>query len=182
MVASVMATLVANHYDKESIFTLKLVRRGIRLRWGADTDLLETIKVRDVMHTDVDTMREDDTKRAFYQKFLETHHHGYPIVDADGELKGIVTFNDFLAAEKLPEDTPLGKFCTRNLITVTPSDDLGLALRKMGIRDIGRLLVVDPDDPQMLVGILTRTDVVEAYKQAQRRKKSDDLMGDMPTT
>ena len=61
-------------------------------------------------------------------------------------------------------------------ITVFPHDDLSLALKKMGIRDIGRLIVVDPDDPRTLVGIITRRDVLEAYKQAQRRKKSDDMI------
>jgi CIC family chloride channel protein len=181
MVASVCATLIANHFDKESIFTLKLVRRGIKLRWGADTDLLETIRVRDVMHTDIDTIREDETKKDFYQKFLLLHHQGYPVVDAEGKLKGVVTFNDFCNAAKLPDHTLVSRFCTKNVITITPADDLSLAMKKMGIRDIGRLVVVDPDDPRTLLGIITRRDIIEAYKQAQRRKKSDDLMGGVET-
>jgi CIC family chloride channel protein len=87
-----------------------------------------------------------------------------------------VTFNDFCSAAHLPEDTPIEKFCTRNLVTVFPADDLSLAQKKMGIRDIGRIVVVDRDDPRLLRGILTRRDVIEAYEQAKRRKKSDDLM------
>jgi len=179
MLASVVATFTAAHFDPESIYTRKLVRRGIRLRWGADTELLETIKVHDVMHKHTDTLRENDTKSDFYTIFIDKQHQGYPVVDDAGRLVGVVTFNDFCSAKKLPDDTQIGKFCTRNLVTVYPSDDLSLAMKKMGIRDIGRLLVIDPDDPRILLGIITRRDVLEAYKQAHRRKRSDDLMDGM---
>ncbi len=176
MTAAVTATIVANHFQQESIYTFKLVRRGVRLRWGTDTDLLETIKVRDVMHTNIDSLHVGDTKKDFYNRFIEKQHQGFPILDEHGLLYGIVTFNDFCTAANLPDSTPVQKFCTRNLVTVFPTDDLSLSQRKMGIRDIGRLVVVDEDDPRRMVGIITRSDIIVAYEQARRRKKSDGLM------
>ena len=45
MLATVLATLVAERLYKDSIYTLKLTQRGIRLQQGRDEDVLESISV-----------------------------------------------------------------------------------------------------------------------------------------
>ena len=52
---------------------------------------------------------------------------------------------------------------TRNLITIAPRDTLEDALQLMMEHDIHHLLVVDPGDPGVLLGMLTRTDIMKGY-------------------
>ncbi|MGE3802438.1 MAG: TrkA C-terminal domain-containing protein, partial [Candidatus Kapaibacterium sp.] len=51
-----------------------------------------------------------------------------------------------------------------------PDETIGSALRKMGVRDIGRLPVVDPRNSRKMVGMLRRTEVVQAYDAALSKR------------
>ena len=87
-------------------------------------------------------------------------HQGFPIVDAAGRLVGVLTRRDFM--DRAP-DTPL-----RALIRRPPSvvfDDMLLrdAADHMVREDVGRLPVVDRDDPSRLVGIITRSDLLKVH-------------------
>ncbi|MFH1676305.1 MAG: CBS domain-containing protein, partial [bacterium] len=181
MISVVIATVLSNHFMHASIYTLKLMRRGVRLKWGANMDLLESIKVRDVMNTDVDTVREDMPKSDLYELFRDKRHNGFPVTDKDERLVGIVTMNDFYSAKRLPGYAPVDRFCTHNVLTVTPSDNLSTAMKRLRIRDIGRLPVVDEHDPGILLGIITRSDMLQAYELAMQRIDADEAEFELDT-
>jgi len=181
MLSVVIASLISNHFVNESIFTMKLLRRGVRLRWGTNIDILENLKVRDVMEVNVETVREDTSKEELYRLFTEKHYRGFPVLDENGRLVGVVTMNDYQAARKLPPSTPVSQFSTHHVLTALPSDDLSSAVKKMRVRDIGRICVVSEQDPTEMVGIITRSDILKAYDMALRRLQSDDTEMDMVT-
>ena len=181
MISVVIATVFSNHFLPSSIFTMKLERRGVRLRWGRNIDLLESIRVRDVMVTHIDTIPPDFPRCKLHDLILSTHHNGFPVVDRDGRLVGIVTLNDYSTSGHLAPDAPVDDFCSHELMTVFPSDNLSLALKRLRIRDIGRLVVVDPYDRTRLLGIITRTDVLTAYELALRHQETDDAEMDVGT-
>ena len=57
----------------------------------------------------------------------------------------------------------------REVITVRPDQSTKYAMDLMYQNQIGRLPVVNSDDPQKLVGIITRTDVIRAYETSAQR-------------
>ncbi len=58
MLATVVSTLVSSVLSKDSIYTLKLTRRGVNLDQGRDVDVLETVSVGEIMSTDVPTVAQ----------------------------------------------------------------------------------------------------------------------------
>lgn len=129
-------------------------------------DWFETVLVRDVMSPDVGMVAEDMPVEEVAGLVQETHHHGFPVGNDDGELVGIVTISD--VEEALLEgrgDATVGEICTRNPLLCHPEETLGEALRQLGARDVGRLPVVDPHNLRRLVGMLRRSDVVTAYSR-----------------
>ncbi len=52
MLATVIGTFLAEKLNKESIYTLKLVKRGIRLAQGRDIDVMQGVLVGEAMSTD----------------------------------------------------------------------------------------------------------------------------------
>ena len=64
----------------------------------------------------------------------------------------------------------MGDVCTREVLTAFPDESIGAALRRMSVRDLGRLPVVDRHDTGRLLGILTRADVIRAYDVAMARR------------
>jgi len=59
-----------------------------------------------------------------------------------------------------------GDIATSPPIVCFPDQTLAEALRQVGALDVGRLPVVDRDDPRHLLGLLRRHDIIGAYTRA----------------
>lgn len=163
-------TLLGN----ESIYTLKLTRRGIRLRRGRDVDVLQGVPVEDVMTRDVATVPASMTLVELSEAFSRDRHHGFPVLDAAGRLWGVVTVADLERAvsENRPRRTPVAEIGTpfARLLVAYPDETMGAALTRMGTRGLGHLPVVSREDPHRLVGLIRRVDAIRAYNIALARR------------
>ena len=99
MVAVVTSTLLVHRFTRDTIYSLKIRRRGIELPERIVSDLLDTVTVGEVMTTGFQTVPEEMSVRAVTQLFLESGHHGFPVVDRQGHLAGVVTLRRQRAAE-----------------------------------------------------------------------------------
>jgi CIC family chloride channel protein len=94
----------------------------------------------------------------------ETGHHGFPVVDECSELVGIVSWSDM---REIPyerrRDVTLGEICTRDVVSLRPDASSRKALDLLDSRVISRIVVVDPDHPRRVYGIVTKEDVIRAY-------------------
>jgi CIC family chloride channel protein len=169
MLATVISTLVARLLDRESIYTLKLTRRGVHLEYGQDIDVMQGVQVGEIMTTQVDSVSTDLSLSQLAKAFAQSHHHGYPVLDAQGELQGVVTIQDF---ERAMESTGLDDrkvadiMTTENLLVTYPHEPVWVALKRLSIRDVGRLPVLECEGSLKLVGMIRRSDIVRAYQVA----------------
>ena len=176
MLTVVIATLVAQKLLKgESIYTLKLTRRGVRLQHGRDIDVLQGVLVSEVMTRDITTITYNMDLKELSRVFDQTRKHGVAILDTQGKLWGMVTISDLERAVNngLPlSQTRVSKIGTpfQKLIFAYPDDTIGDALNKMSQRGFGRLPVVSKDDPSHLVGIIQRRDIIESYQIALTKR------------
>ena len=161
-----ISTLLFRYFSKESINTIKLARRGIHLRHRWDVNTLRSVLVRDAMSAQVDTVFIDATVEDVLQLMQQTRHNGFPVVDRDGWLVGVIALEDVrrVEAEKR-QSTSVREAMTRDPVTITPSETLADASRKMALKEIGRLPVVDGEDLRKVIGIITRSDIVGAYNR-----------------
>jgi CIC family chloride channel protein len=169
MLATVMSTLVSQLISRESIYTLKLTRRGVHLRQGQDIDVMQSITVRDAMTTDVDTVPLTMALDELAEEFWRSHHHGFPVVDDAGNLIGVVTIQDLERARAAGslEGHVVADIATREgLLVAYPYEPMWKALRRLGLRDVGRLPVVKEEGSRQLVGVVRRADIIRAYDQA----------------
>ncbi len=171
MFAVVVSLVVSQWLNHDSIYTLGLARKGIRLQHGRDVEVLETVTVSEVMQPAPFTLLETDSLYKASELFLATHHHGVPVVNSHDELVGVITIQDL---EKIPgenwSNTTIGAACTRIIQVAHPDESIGAALQRMGRYDVGRLPVVARDNPRHLLGLLRRADLVRAYDAALTRR------------
>jgi CIC family chloride channel protein len=162
MAAVVVAVVVAQALRKESIYTFKLYRRGLDIDGAVHEDVLDAVHVRDVMTREFPTVRPDMTVTDLTHLFAETGHHGFPVVDEDGELAGVVTMTDL---QKVGEEghTMVDDIATHDVIVVYEDQTLHDALARFGGQDVGRIPVVTRTNPRQLVGVLRRHDIIKAY-------------------
>jgi chloride channel protein, CIC family len=184
MLTTVISTFFSQIISRETIYTLKLSRRGVHLEQGQDIDVMQGVTVEEIMTTEVDTVAPDLPLPRLSDLFKETHHHGFPVVENVDQLLGIVSITDLersLAAgsilDKQVKDvaTPINR-----LLIAYPDEPMWKAMKRMGIRDISRLPVVESQGSNKLVGIIRRRDIVRAYnsaivKRAQNQHKIEAL-------
>jgi chloride channel protein, CIC family len=165
MLAATLGTFLAERYMKDSVYTLALKRRGIRLTRTGEIDILDTVTVGSVM-APTPFVASPTNSLAETERLLNYHRsHGVPVVE-DGELVGIVTITDISRAEGSPEVTTVAHVMTPRPVTVEPDTPVSRALERMAALGVGRLPVVANDDPRRVVGIFRREEAVHAYHEA----------------
>jgi CIC family chloride channel protein len=173
MLTVVVATLLSRWWLKgESIYTLKLTRRGVRLERGRDVDVMQGVTVNEVMTRNVDAVPASMTLSDLSEAFARTRHHGFPVLDDEGKLWGMVTLQDMerAVARHLPDETIVTEIGTQAMIVAYPDEPMGEALSRLSARGVGRLPVVSRGDPRHLLGLVRRYDIVRAYNVALTRR------------
>lgn len=165
MLAATLGTFLGERFMKDSVYTLALKRKGIRLTRTGEVDILDTVSVGSVM-APVPFVAAPDQSIMETERMLTSHRsHGVPVVDR-GELVGIVTVTDISRHADHPEGVTVGQVMTPRPATVDPDTPVSRALERMAALGVGRLPVVSPDDPRRLVGIFRREEAVHAYHEA----------------
>ncbi|MCZ7567611.1 MAG: chloride channel protein [Ardenticatenaceae bacterium] len=172
MITVGLSTLLSQNLRRYSIYTFKLVKRGIPLERDRDVDVMRGLTVGEVMTQNPDVVRAEMSLEELAATFVRTHHHGFPVLDREGHFLGVVTVQDLERAAALGPivGRTVADITKRDVVTALPNDPLSKALRYMSDRDVGRIPVVDPDDPTQLVGLLRRQNIVRAYSHAILRK------------
>jgi chloride channel protein, CIC family len=167
MLAVVVSTLTSEALSRDTIYTLKLRRRGIDLRAGRDVDLLRTIPVQLAMSEDVPTGTGNLTVTEAAQRFDDGRERALVVVDEGGNIDGLVTIQDIERAllDSRPGAT-LTEVASRPVLTTFADEPLSRAIRRMGVRDLGQLPVVARASPLRAIGMLRRADIVRAYSSA----------------
>ncbi|MFZ2497920.1 MAG: chloride channel protein [Methanosarcina sp.] len=166
MFACVLSNVMSNALYPESIFTEGLRRKGFKIRKGREVDIMSSMFVKDAMITHVQTVSEDKNVETLTVLMQVSRHVGFPVLDSKGKLSGIVTLSDLRSKVKSGEvNQKIGDIATRNLEVAYPDETLDAVLRRFASKQIGRLPVVDREDKTTLLGLITRSDIVNSYNK-----------------
>jgi CIC family chloride channel protein len=175
MITCIISTVVVRRFSKESIYTLKLMRRGININELRKSDLMSSITVSDAMVTQVITFQErvaiNDAEMNI-RSDASFRHRGFPVLDHEGSLVGMVTRKDIVKALTAgKKDIPIQEIMMKDIVTCFPDDTLKTALQKLGEREVGRIPVVERNNVRHLVGLISRENIVTAYHGVLLREK-----------
>jgi H+/Cl- antiporter ClcA len=163
------AYLISITLMRTSIMTEKLARRGVVVRPDYAMDFMGQHPVREVMTEDVITLEASkslaEVRSFFATRSVDSTHQGYPIVDDDGRLIGVLTRRDMLDPEHpAPEKTVLQQLIRKQPAVVYPDNTLREAADHMVRSKVGRLAVVDRQNGH-LVGIVSRSDLLTVHER-----------------
>ncbi len=169
MIACIIGSVAAQVLEHDSIDTVELTRQGINLHQGRDVNVLRAIPVKEVMTKDMEVFPEDLPLYQIFTKAKESVQSYFPVVSHQGELMGVISLRDIrplLMEEDLMNLIIAKDIVNENYIYLTPDDTLDTAMKKFAQKDLGQLPVVDAQNPKKLLGMLKRTDVINAYNNA----------------
>jgi len=170
MISCITSFYISSYLLKgSSIYTLKLERRGVDIKNLAIPDDLANVKVEEVMQAKVVTVTENTTVSEFMKYPLQYGHTTFPVV-TDSKLVGMVNFAQAL---KIPQDkrdsTTVKDIMSQTPVVVFAGESVRDALKKMQKNVITKIPVVDKNNLQTLLGILTERDVVNAHELGLKR-------------
>ena len=177
MIATVIASLLTKQVYGFSFFTWQLDRRGLNLRRGREQGLLQSVRVRDVMHADPRTVPPAASLAEIRRHLLEAPYGELFVVDETGRLHGTITLADLAdAAFDTEFDMLLNAedVCRPRPPLLAAGDDLEAAMALVdGLRD-DIVAVVDDANTLGLVGYVRQADVVRAYDRAVLQARAEE--------
>ncbi len=176
MVSGIAATAISALLCPESIYTIKLVKRGIHFVKGRDLDIMQGVRVEEVMNEEPIHFNINLPFTNLYAVFQETHFHGFPVVEDNKKLYGMVTLEDMtrvLSGNNRISELKIIDVASANPVTVFPDEPVWAAIQKMSPRDLSRLPVVSREDGVTLVGLISRSDIIRAYEVGIIRKQRE---------
>ncbi|MGA9839017.1 MAG: chloride channel protein [Thermoplasmata archaeon] len=188
LVPLLVAGIVADGFTvlsmKRSILTEKVARRGVHVAREYGVDVMERVPVRAVMHTglieapgalsieDLDGMAHD----------AEDPNVGYTLVGEDGRWAGFVTRSEVREYLRRGGDPrrPSSSLAREPGVVAFPDEPVRVAAARLVTEDARLLPVVDPTEPDRLVGFVTREDIFEAWALWERDQQVREQIFQFP--
>ncbi len=159
--AIVVATEISRRLSRDTIYTLKLSRRGIDLS-TARHGIMQVLRVRDAMQQVPAPVSPDTSIAGLIDRLSDGRTEALPVVDEAGAQVGVVTRRELESALKAGTADTAGTLA-RWLPPLQPDQTLEEALSVL-VDEPSGLPVVAPDSP-VVVGWLTHVDVLRAYRK-----------------
>ncbi len=170
MAACIISTLVATRLSSDSIYTLKLRRRGIDIHKGQDINVLRALSARDVMSPTFATVNAGVSVGQLVERMADQPMARIYVIEDDGtfvgtialpELRGTIrkgSDSDTLATQQLTS----GDLAREDSRTLQPSQSLDAVMRIFGGKSRDELPVTENGK---LVGVVSRRHLLDAYNE-----------------
>jgi CBS domain-containing protein len=133
----------------------------------AELGTLDLLLVADAMTEEVPSVTPGLPLDRLADRAREERSRSWVVVGDDGRMVGMVAVTDLERAivEGDLEGFAVRDVMTRALVTCAPGETLRSAFRRFTERDVFQIPVVEPDEPNIVLGMLRRTEMMWAYKE-----------------
>ncbi len=183
MAACVVSTLVTTFASRDSIYTMKLRRRGIDLFEEENLNILKSLRVHDNVDREPEVLQASDNFQTVVERVLASEHTEFFVVARRGDLLGSIHLRE-LTRMLAEQDVLRSIIVAEDLMepnepTVTNDDDLDLVMQLFGGSLHDEIGVVASDNPRRLVGSIHKKEVLHAYNREVMRR---DMAGSVSST
>ncbi|MFC1910090.1 CBS domain-containing protein [Chloroflexota bacterium] len=147
-------------------------------------DVMRTVTVKESMTKDFPTILVTMKIDGLVRAFQKTGHHGFPVVDKNGLLVGVVTQTDLeqhLGAATVDSKLTVGDIAAKHPFVAYPDQYLDRLLDNIGGAE-ARTPVVSREDSQRLLGVIGRHEIIAVYRKKTRRRlptKTEKRLNDL---
>ena len=178
MLATVISYLVAHRLQPDSLYSGWLRRRGERIEHGTDESALARLRVGEAYDNKARVLGEREEIGQLLDRLGHDDQLVFPVVGGDGRLTGIIDLADLGRVAK-----DYGNLASLVLAvdlahpseTVSPNESLLDATRRMGVRGVSALPVLDAATSRVL-GLISRHHVLAAYERSIAGPPSEGVL------
>ena len=169
MLAAVVATVVAQLLARDSIYSLKLRRKGVRVGAAGDWTILRKLLASDADVVPAVTVSPDDPLAALVSLAERYRVEDFVVTGEGGRYVGMVTAQDLRTALIEREAPPLlvvSEVMRTDLPTLSADEPLDSVMAKFSTHDAASLAVLAPGGARTVEGVLTRSNLMARYQRA----------------
>ena len=179
MIATIISQVVTRN-QKGSIYTLKLLKKGIEIHEGKELNVLKAMQVKDVMRNSIDILSPRASMTEMIEKFMSSPHSYFYLTDETGKISDKISQVELSTIapdyETLKEFVVAADIATPNHLVVTEADNLDFVMREFGKENTDEIPVISSKDPSKILGTVWRRDVIAAYNKELLKR---DLVGEV---
>ncbi|MCL6455057.1 MAG: chloride channel protein [Alicyclobacillus sp.] len=165
MITSVLAATVASTLSRDTIYTLKLARRGLDILRLRHPDRMRALTVAEAVSRERLTVPARTTVTSAWARFAQSHEWFALVRSEQGVLLGSVARAQVLEALNSGRASePIAALLPPTVYRIQERATLAEALHEMNRHDVTYLLVCRGDVP---VGVIGSSDIVHAYNDLQ---------------
>jgi chloride channel protein, CIC family len=171
MLAVVIATALANRMSPDSIYTLKLARRGIDLLRRRPASPMEAITVAEAMRPTPEPVPAAAPLAEVLDRLSATDEPALPVVDESGAFLGVLLDDELEQALGEEDEEAHAGSLMRQLPTLTPTESLAEATATLVKSESAGLAVLD-EKGERVVGWLSHRDILRVYDQRMKLERA----------
>ena len=173
MLSCIVSSIIARQFHRDSIYTEKLRKKGIRFDLTSEESAMRGIHVEDILRRDVPFIPGKKHLNDVLAHFLKSRTNLLYVVDEHGKLMGSIDLHDLM--EFFNEKDLYSFVIAQDIATPVkfafPGQALIDVMDTLYLTDEDQVPVVDNDKDQKFVGVITRRDIIGAYNREVLKKK-----------
>ena len=177
MVATAIASVVVQQANLASFFAWQLARRGVNLRRGQETEILNETKVRSLLDSNYATVAPEAPFAEVRDALVRAPFGELMVCDGEGALRGTITFAELahLAFDSEAQEKLTAEDLARKRPPVLLADDgLSTAIRVFQTSAEPHLPVVDNKQSRRLLGFVHEHEAMTAYHRALQQVRREE--------
>jgi predicted transcriptional regulator len=163
--------------SRDSIMTIKLVKRGLIISQDYSVPVLMRASIDQVMKREFNVVRSDDTLQSVLEKYKPNSTGFIPVVNTDETLFGIVEARDLMRIEPPDHHFTMRELARQDYVLAYPGESVDQVHRSMMLKDVENVVVVQSRQTMNVVGVVRANDILQL-----RRWLLEEETGDLSRT
>ncbi len=166
MFACTIGLVISARLSRESIYTLKLVRRGINIYGGKELNVLKLLKVSQVMISGIELVSPSEPLTELATRMMASSHSQIFVVGNDNRIHGHISLENLRPIlkdyESVCDVVIASDLMDEDVTVVNTEESLDMVMQVFGKSELDEIPVVNKGQ---FVGTIRRSDVIEAYNR-----------------
>jgi CIC family chloride channel protein len=164
MIVSALSYSTVSYFEKHSIYTKKLIEKGDLIRHDKDKQVLSLISLEKIIEKDLLIISPDAHLEDLIELVKTSKRNIFPVVNANGELEGIVTLDDFreiMFEEEMRKQVEVRTLMQQPPATVGLQEKMQSVMNKFELTQAWNLPVLNEG---LYYGFISKSRIFNAYR------------------
>jgi len=166
MFACTIGLVISARLSRESIYTLKLIRRGVNIYGGKELNVLKGLMVSQVMTPEIELVSPSAPLTELATRMMASSHPQFFVVGNDDRIQGHISLENLRPIlkdyETVCDVVIASDLMDQDVTVVNTEESLDMVMQLFGKSDLDEIPVVNKGQ---FVGTIRRSDVIEAYNR-----------------